>query len=965
VKPTRAMLAAALVFRAVASADDPILMIDTGGHTAPVRAVLFTGDSRYLVSAGDDKVVRVWDAATGQPVRSIRGQIGAGTEGMIYAAAYSHNGRYLAVAGQLPGNGIRIHDFASGEVVAVLKGHSSTIECLAFSLDDTYLASGDSAGIVRTWAVRSMSSLRELRGHTGRVHTVAFSTDGSRLVSGSFDTSLRLWNVSNGALIRQITGHQKIVVSAAFSSDGRTLASVSEDGTLRFWDGATGNPIGVIEDAGPRPANLSFAPDGRRVLTASSDGHPLAKVYSLAARAVTASFREHDETITATAISPDGRMAATAGGSGNEIYLWDVNSGASIRKLAGKGTSVWSAAFAADERSILFGHKKSANAHPNDYGPLDSRFWLIKQDDDFRVRWGGAVKPDGTEVAAAEENGRQTVAIARGPSGDAAAALQVMREGQIVKQFVRDQTSGYRHLSYTFTPDGRVISGGLNGVLLLYSNPGRRPLAFIGHTGAVLAVAVSPDGRTLISGSDDQTVKLWDVETQRNLLSVFVAADQQWVAWTAEGYYASSLYGEKYVGWHANRGEQKAANYYTVARFRKEFDRPDIIAQQLKLHDIDRAVRIANKNVGMPERPPAAPAEVATMLPPDIRFITPDEENMVVQNAAYTLKALAFSTTLPIREVSVLLNGRPAGAIHANAQSQDVRLDVRLDRGLNTLTVKAANSRGVEGQQTRKIQCACAVQDTRKPNLIFLGIGISMYKVREISLQFADRDAAQMRDVFLRQKNSRLFGDVQAELLTNDGATREAIINKLEWFKRAGASGDVRVLFVAGHGERSGVRNEYFLCANGHTPKDSPELNDVRWSILMDALTAVPGKAVLLLDTCHAGAVSGPQTRGVTPVDIDSVVADFKGVSGVVVFAAATGIESSYENDQWKHGAFTESIIEGLSGKVAGDNGVIKTSDLGLWVTKQVPTMTNNNQHPVVYYIPEGELLPFPIFAVK
>src|SRR5215471_6883094 len=89
---------ASLLLQRAAMADDPVLVIDTGGHTAPVRSVLFTGDSRYLVSAGDDKVARVWDVSTGRTARAFRGQIGKGVEGMIYAAALSPNQKLLAVA---------------------------------------------------------------------------------------------------------------------------------------------------------------------------------------------------------------------------------------------------------------------------------------------------------------------------------------------------------------------------------------------------------------------------------------------------------------------------------------------------------------------------------------------------------------------------------------------------------------------------------------------------------------------------------------------------------------------------------------------------------------------------------------------------------------------------------------------------------------------------------------------------
>ena len=66
-----------------AAADDPRLVIDSGGHTAIIRKIIFTRDGKYLISAGDDKVIRVWDVETGKVARTIQGQIGEGSEGKI------------------------------------------------------------------------------------------------------------------------------------------------------------------------------------------------------------------------------------------------------------------------------------------------------------------------------------------------------------------------------------------------------------------------------------------------------------------------------------------------------------------------------------------------------------------------------------------------------------------------------------------------------------------------------------------------------------------------------------------------------------------------------------------------------------------------------------------------------------------------------------------------------------------
>src|SRR5215471_12422995 len=152
-----------------------------------IRSMMFTRDGKYLVSAGDDKAVRVWDVSTGRIVRVLRGQIGEGNEGKIYAAALSPDNRYLAVGGWLANdnNSIRIHDFQSGQVFTLLKGHEDVIYGLAFSPDGRHLASGSYDKTVRIWDVETKTSmpLKPLFG--GPIFGVAFSPDGKLLVAAS------------------------------------------------------------------------------------------------------------------------------------------------------------------------------------------------------------------------------------------------------------------------------------------------------------------------------------------------------------------------------------------------------------------------------------------------------------------------------------------------------------------------------------------------------------------------------------------------------------------------------------------------------------------------------------------------------------------------------------------------------------------------------------------------------------
>ncbi len=469
-------------------------------------------------------------------------------------------------------------------------------------------------------------------------------------VSGSNDKTLRLWDVMQDRLIKEMKGHTDKVWSAAFSPDGRHIASGSLDKTIRLWDAKTGKFIKVLGSQGTGVARLSFSPDSRWLLTGSeAGGENISNVFAVPSGDVIARFEKHDNIVMSTGVSPDGKMVATGGGSNKEIYLWNPRNGEVITKLAGMGETVWNVGYSRDGRSIAFGNKPN-NKGANDRGPLQT-IMTLKQGNDYQIALGGEVgeKPD--YLRAIERHGDYELKTRQGGAYGYQAILQILKAGKVIHEITRDSTSGLGHYSYTFTHNGRyIISGGGTGDLTLYdTETGKEVRQFVGHTSTVWSMAVSPDNQTLVSGSYDQTVRLWDIASGRNLLTMFVGSDHEWVAWTPQGYYTSSLQGDRYIGWHLNQGEDKAAKYYSASQFQKQFYRPDVVAEYLKSRDIQVAVQRANAERGGTYRgqPDIAAPDVSSFLPPLLYVVAPTQEQSTVSHDSVSVKAVALSQTLP------------------------------------------------------------------------------------------------------------------------------------------------------------------------------------------------------------------------------------------------------------------------------------------------------------------------------
>jgi WD40 repeat protein len=925
----------------------PRFMVDSEGHTAHVRRVTFTRDGRYVVSVSHDKTARIWDIATNETVRVIRLWIGEGLQGAFMDAAASPDGKTLALSGyhltdgkQHNGSVIFLMDLASGKVLKVLKGHGNTVGALAFSADGKRLASGSGDQTVILWNVATGMKEKLLTGASAQVRYLSFSPDGERIFACAEDRTAYIWSISKGTIDVHFTG-QAAITCGTWSPDGKSLAVGQAGGKIIHCE-PTGKTIKSHHGFGCELiTSLSFTPDGREVLYTGLARKPGLDalndtgILDLSKGSVRVGQR-HLGVALHGALSPDGKLAVTCGGTVNEVLVWRVSDSRLISRCFGKGRSTGNTGWTADGRAIACGGLEPV-------GP--SRLDRVHRTFNLTTFQFGP-PPAGGVVRGPMQRGNRLLVIT--PQGllhlvDSASnvVLSTYRAPEHAKNVIR----------CAWLPDGRVVVSHIYHMFLWDPEGNRIVREFTGAVGGVEAIAPSPSSRYFLTGCMDQTIRIWDPEKSQPLLSFFFT-EQDWVAWTEEGIYAASPGGEQLIGWHINSGPDEPASFYPAAQFRRSLYHPDVIRQILSTDSVEAAFARAGKKY-------VPGLNVLSVLPPVVRVTSPSGlGNVQVGQRRFEVKAAARSVGQhPVTKLQLLVDGRPYGGsagakLIAKPPLGEVQLSWQIDvpPGVHLLSVLAENA--VSRSVAPAVEVTVAGKSAGLPNLYVLAVGIDDYP-GDLKLRYAAGDADAIGRV-LQAQQGKVFGKVEVKLIKDRQATRQGIEQGLTWLAGKMTSGDVGVVSFSGHGDRD-ERGNFFLIPVDVNARDVAG-SCVSGELVKQRLAAMPGRLVALLDACHSGAAGAAQRRvGLT----DDLVRDLISEEyGVVVLSSSRGDEYSLESDQARHGYFTLGLLEALENKpklkmlpehqVSAEDGYVYLNEIDYYTLWRVREMSGNAQTPVM-----------------
>lgn len=510
----------------------PALIIDMKNNRnitpikhANVSNLVFSGDGKYILTAGSDKTVRVWQISNGEEVNRLKYRWDLST------LDWSSDGNYLVTAHYSSHRGVGKHivwEIKNNRKVVEVR-HNGKITKVLFSADDKYIGTNDRGGDLRIWERTSSREIEELTRKGVRTFTWD-PHENQHIALGKWDGMLQILNIKSGKEIKQFK-YNRPVRSISLSRNGRYAASGSRD--LRIWNIANDREVALLSHANPE-SKIAFDKSGRYMITADginvhvwdiAAGREIVwtngnrGVLSPDARCLVTkdsygiqfwepvgrpevTLMKHNNEVYALSFSPDGKRLASVE-SGSIIRVWEMVSAQNIRSFRHPG--VQHVCFSPDGKSLVSTGSKS------------TMVWNLK---------------DGGKITGVEHPGKISHSVSA--------------------------NSGIYTATSTgkFTVETMDILGKRKLAALIHEGPMKANL-YLGDD-VVGLLAFSPDGQYLATGNITSTVKVWETHSGNEVTRIGLGLPWA-LGFSRDGKYLAAA-SKDFVGiWEVPRGRKVAS----------------------------------------------------------------------------------------------------------------------------------------------------------------------------------------------------------------------------------------------------------------------------------------------------------------------------------------------------------------------------------------------------------------------
>jgi WD40 repeat protein/serine/threonine protein kinase len=530
----------------------------TGPWGDGILSIAFSPDGQTILTLGH-RTARLWSAADGSPIGKPIEPLGETT-----AAAFRPDGKAAVIGGF---DGPRLWNTVDASPISNPSGSRHAVRAVAFSPDGTTFLTGSDGGSAQLWSAADGSPVGKPMRHEGPVYSVAFRPDGKAILTRSGTGTVRLWSLANYAPIGKPMDYPDPVWEVGFSSDGKILLARNTNGiTAQLGSDTAESPIGKPITHRSQDGALAFSPDGKIVLTWESDTKSgwsgSARLWSAADGSPIGKPMTHPMTVTSVAFSPDGKTVLT-GSRDRTARLWNAADGSPIGgpiehpaevvfvtfnpdgttflTRSGDSVRLWGTpAEARIGRPLKHGAMSKfmqrymsgnvvtrtvVNEKPANFGVLSAAFSpdgsvvLTGGSDGSARLWSAAA---GSPIGSPMEHESYITAVAFSPDGkfaftasqDGTARLWSAVDGSAVGRPLKHDSDVN---SVAFSRDGKTVLLSSRWIAQLWSaidgvpigHPIRSHVDSSGRRTLIRAAALSPDDKTILTGSDDGSARLW------------------------------------------------------------------------------------------------------------------------------------------------------------------------------------------------------------------------------------------------------------------------------------------------------------------------------------------------------------------------------------------------------------------------------------------------------------------------
>jgi formylglycine-generating enzyme required for sulfatase activity/WD40 repeat protein len=548
------------------------------------------------------------------------------------------------------------------------------------------------------------------------------------------------------------------------------------------------------------------------------------------------------------------------------------------------------------------------------------------------------------------------------------------QNGKLVKVFKYSEVPTLEITSIDFSRDSKQFAcSGSDGHLKIWDINSERIVSnIITMSMGLMSLKFSDDGKKIICS--DGILRVFDIESAQELVKIVCLENgEDYLIITPDGYFDGSRKGGQGIAM------VKDMRGFAVDQFALKNNRPDIILQRLGSSDTELIEILFNYYKKRLKKSGFTEEQLSSELHAPEVIITDSK----IEGKVIKLKFRLSDGKYNLKKYNIFINDVPLfgayGKEVADTNNIAISENIELTSGTNKIEISCINTKGAESfraltyaEYNKKI----------KGDLYFLAFGVSKYKNGELNLQFADKDAIDLADVFSKMKTFGQYSNIYSTIILNEKVTPEAI-KTAKYFVRNAKVDDTFVVFIAGHGlhDKDKDATYYYLTSNVDLNKLKSTAAD--FETIEDLLQGIPPRNKLfLMDACESGEIDediqnnytlvassrGLKSRGFKNMSNSSdlnkqdvnrsflldrnryIFNDLSRRSGAIVFSSSKGGELSYEREDIQNGIFTESVIKALTTNIADSNndGHISTDELREFVSLDVSNISSNIQHPTV-----------------